>query len=65
MVGSFLGLSGAIQTLLLGSVSGTIISLIYIKLTGKDAANYELPFGSFLGAAALVVVILGKAWMRS
>jgi len=25
--------------------------LAYIKLTGKDAGTYELPFGTFLGAA--------------
>jgi len=24
--------------------------LAYIKLTGKDAGTYELPFGTFLGA---------------
>ena len=57
MVGSFLGLQSALLTLVLGSVSGSLIGYSYIKLTGKDANTYELPFGSFLGAAALAVAI--------
>ena len=60
MVGSFLGLNGALLTLILGSISGSIIGYSYIKLTGKDPSNYELPFGSFLGAAALLAAILGN-----
>ena len=59
MVGSFLGLRGALLTLILGSLSGSVLGLAYIKLTGKDAATYELPFGTFLGAAALVAAIFG------
>jgi len=34
-----------------------VLGLIYIKLTGKDAATYELPFGSFLGLTALGVAL--------
>jgi len=58
MVGSFLGLIGAFQTLILGSITGSIIGLIYIKFTGKDTSTYELPFGTFLGATALIVALL-------
>jgi leader peptidase (prepilin peptidase)/N-methyltransferase len=60
MVGSFLGVFGALQTLVLGSLSGAVIGYGYIWLTGKDAASYELPFGTFLGAAALVAAIAGS-----
>ena len=60
MVGSFLGLRGALLTLILGSVSGSVIGYSYIRLTGKDPANYELPFGTFLGFAALAAAIFGK-----
>jgi leader peptidase (prepilin peptidase)/N-methyltransferase len=60
MVGSFLGLRGALVTLVLGSISGSLIGYSYIKLTGKDTATYELPFGSFLGAAGLVAVVASK-----
>jgi leader peptidase (prepilin peptidase)/N-methyltransferase len=57
MIGSFLGLQSALLTLLLGSLSGSLIGYSYIKLTGKDPTTYELPFGSFLGAAALAVLV--------
>jgi leader peptidase (prepilin peptidase)/N-methyltransferase len=60
MVGSFLGIRGALLTLILGSISGSIIGYTYIKLTGKDPNYYELPFGTFLGAAALAAAILGQ-----
>jgi leader peptidase (prepilin peptidase)/N-methyltransferase len=52
--GAFLGLHGALLTLILGSLSGSIIGYSYIRLTGKDASTYELPFGTFLAAAAIV-----------
>jgi leader peptidase (prepilin peptidase)/N-methyltransferase len=57
MVGSFLGLRGALLTLILGSISGSILGYGFIKMTGKDAATYELPFGTFLGAAALAAAL--------
>jgi leader peptidase (prepilin peptidase)/N-methyltransferase len=57
MIGAFLGIRGALFTVILGSVAGSIIGLAYIKITGKDASSYPLPFGSFLGAAALVAAI--------
>lgn len=60
MVGSFLGLRGALMTLVLGSISGSLIGYSYIKLTGKDPDTYELPFGSFLGAAGLFAVVMSK-----
>ena len=60
MVGAFLALRGALLTLVLGSISGSVIGYSYIKLTGKDPASYELPFGTFLGGAALLAAVLGN-----
>lgn len=57
MVGSFLGFGGALYTLMLGSIAGSAIGYGYIRLTGRDPATYELPFGSFLGSAALLVAL--------
>jgi len=59
MVGAFLGLRGALLTLILGSVAGSLVGYTYIKLTGKDASTYELPFGTFLGLAAIVAALAG------
>ena len=57
MVGSFLGLRGALFTLILGSISGSLIGYGYIKFTGRDASQYQLPFGTFLGAGALAAAL--------
>jgi leader peptidase (prepilin peptidase) / N-methyltransferase len=59
LVGAFLGLQATLLTLLTGSIVGSVVSLLYIWVARKDAATYELPFGSFLGAAALAVAIWG------
>jgi leader peptidase (prepilin peptidase)/N-methyltransferase len=55
MVGAFLGVRGALLTLIMGSLAGSILGLLFITLTRKSAATYELPFGTFLAAAGLVV----------
>jgi leader peptidase (prepilin peptidase)/N-methyltransferase len=55
MIGAFLGIQGALLTLLVGSLLGVVVGLGYTWFTGKDASTYELPFGSFLGASALAV----------
>jgi leader peptidase (prepilin peptidase)/N-methyltransferase len=60
MVGSFLGLTGALVTLIIGSVAGSILGYGYIKATSKDPATYPLPFGTFLGAAGLLMAIATK-----
>jgi len=59
MVGAFLGLQGALLTLIVGSLAGSLIGFAYIRITHKDASTYELPFGTFLGAAAIAVSVLG------
>jgi len=57
MVGAFLGLEAAIVTLMVASLLGSVAGLAYIAISKKSAATYELPFGSFLGVAALVVAV--------
>jgi leader peptidase (prepilin peptidase) / N-methyltransferase len=58
MVGAFLGLQMALTTLLVGSLAGSVVSLIYIKVAKKDPSTYQLPFGTFLGLAALALALL-------
>jgi leader peptidase (prepilin peptidase)/N-methyltransferase len=59
MVGAFLGMRNALAALIVGSVSGSILGYAYIKFTHKDASTYELPFGTFLGLAALILAFTG------
>jgi leader peptidase (prepilin peptidase)/N-methyltransferase len=56
-IGAFLGLERGLLVILLGSLVGTLGGVAWIKLRGGSLADYELPFGSFLGAAALWVAL--------
>jgi leader peptidase (prepilin peptidase)/N-methyltransferase len=60
MIGAFLGLPMALLTLILASLFGAVGGLIFIFATRKKASTYELPFGSFLGMAALALAAYGK-----
>ena len=60
MIGAFLGLQAAVAAVMVGSLLGSVIGLAYIHLTRKDAATYELPFGSFLGVGAILVALIVK-----
>jgi leader peptidase (prepilin peptidase)/N-methyltransferase len=67
MAGAFLGLQRALLTILLGSLLGSFIGVAVIALWRKGR-DFELPFGTFLGAGALLVVFFGSAtlaWYRS
>lgn len=59
MAGAFFGIQGALLTIILASVLGSIVGLSWIKISGKDAATYPLPFGTFLSVAALLVAAEG------
>ena len=60
MIGAFLGLNGVLLTLMAGSTLGAVVGLLYILVSRKDASSYELPFGSFLAIAALLVAFYGE-----
>ncbi len=62
MIGTFLGLQGALMTLIAASLAGAVGGLIYALVTRKDPSTYELPFGSFIGMAALVVAVFGEGF---
>ena len=67
MAGAFLGLRRTILTILAGSILGALLGAIFI-IASRKGSNYELPFGTFLGAAALLVVFFGSpivAWYQS
>jgi leader peptidase (prepilin peptidase)/N-methyltransferase len=57
-VGAFLGLKRTMMTVLLGSLLGSVIGILLIAIS-KKGRDYELPFGTFLGAGALLVVFFG------
>jgi leader peptidase (prepilin peptidase) / N-methyltransferase len=63
MVGAFLGAPQALLTIMLGSLVGSVIGLVFIKMAGKTR-EYELPFGTFLSFAGIVVVLYGQDLVR-
>jgi leader peptidase (prepilin peptidase)/N-methyltransferase len=64
LIGAFLGLPAALLTLIAASLIGAVGGIIYVKIAGEDASTYELPFGSFLGAAAISVAIYTETFVR-
>lgn len=67
MVGAFLGIKKTLLTILTGSVLGSVLGIIFILARRKES-DYELPFGTFLGAAALLVMFFGSPvveWYQS
>ena len=64
-IGAFLGLHYTLLTLIVGSLLGSVVGVVYILATRKDHTTYPLPFGSFLGVAAIGVSLVGQrviAW---
>jgi leader peptidase (prepilin peptidase)/N-methyltransferase len=59
MIGAFVGLQETLLTVIVASLLASVIGFLYIFLTRKDT-TYELPFGSFLGAAALLMALYGN-----
>ena len=59
-VGAFLGLRSAFLTLVVASIAGSIVGTAFILQSKKDAWTYELPLGSFLGAAGILVAAFGQ-----
>lgn len=59
MMGAFLGTRGALFALVAGSLLGSIVGLAYIRITRKNASEYELPFGVFLGIGGMLAITVG------
>ena len=67
MAGAFLGAKRTLLTIMAGSILGSVIGIAVIVARRKEA-DYELPFGTFLGAGALLVVFFGTPvvnWYQS
>jgi len=64
LVGSFLGWQGALMTIFVGSLVGSVVGVAMISLSRKGW-EYALPFGTFLAAAGVLVAFRGPqifAW---
>lgn len=59
-VGAFVGFKLTLLTIFLGACTGAIIGGAFIFLARNRDSAYELPFGTFLGAAAMISAIWGR-----
>lgn len=56
LIGAFVGLRDAMMIVMVASILGAIVGLIFILLFRKGM-TYELPFGTFLAFAAILTVV--------
>jgi len=64
VVGAFLGPPLTLMTILLGSLLGTFIA-IPLTMTSSKFRDYQWPYGTFLGLAAIYASIGGDALLRA
>jgi leader peptidase (prepilin peptidase)/N-methyltransferase len=55
-IGSFIGIFGVWFTILIGSILGSLIGIIYLY-AGKKSRTTKIPFGPFLALAAIIYVL--------
>jgi leader peptidase (prepilin peptidase) / N-methyltransferase len=60
LVGAYLGWQLAIATLVLASFLGTIIAMALFARKGREALHLKIPFGVFLGGAAIILLLFGN-----
>jgi leader peptidase (prepilin peptidase) / N-methyltransferase len=64
VIGVFWGIPLTYLTILLGSLAGTLVALLFILLN-KSFRDYQWPYGSFLGAAAIFASLGGSALLTA
>jgi leader peptidase (prepilin peptidase)/N-methyltransferase len=65
MVGMFLGLPLTYLTILLGSLVGTAVATALYALSPRFRRDYQWPYGTFLGAAAIFVSLGGQSLLEA
>ena len=62
MLGAWLGWQGVLATLFIGSFLGALVGLALI-LSRRGDGQSTLPYGTFLGPAAVAVILIGpRLW---
>ncbi len=55
MTGAFFGFQGALYTIFVGSLFGSLLGILFI-LFSKRSISYQLPFGPYLAAATVLYI---------
>lgn len=64
MVGTFLGPALTLMTILIGSLAGTLIALP-LTVASPRFRNYQWPYATFLGAAAILASLWGASLLEA
>jgi len=64
MIGAYLGLQRTLLTMILASLAGALVGIIFISFKKKNL-QYALPFGTFLAPAAFVSLLWGERIVRA
>jgi leader peptidase (prepilin peptidase)/N-methyltransferase len=64
MIGAYLGLQRTLLTMILASLAGALVGILFISFKKKDL-QYALPFGTFLAPAAFVSLLWGERIVRA
>jgi len=59
LIGAFLGFSGWWISLLIGSLVGSVVGIIYLAFT-RQGKNSKIPFGPFLAIGAMLYTLWGQ-----
>jgi len=59
MIGSFLGPIGVWASVMVGSIGGLVVALIYLLITKKGRGT-KIPFGPFLALGAILYFFYGN-----
>jgi len=62
MVGAFLGWQLTLLTIFVGSLLGSAIGILLILLRG-GSMKMQIPFGVFLGPAAIISLFVGRQFI--
>ncbi|OFZ78807.1 MAG: hypothetical protein A2583_09645 [Bdellovibrionales bacterium RIFOXYD1_FULL_53_11] len=66
MIGAFAGPLGVFFTVMMSSITGTVIGLVWALVARRRSLmKFAIPFGPFLAAAGLYYYLLGDVWFRS
>jgi leader peptidase (prepilin peptidase) / N-methyltransferase len=59
MIGAFLGWQGALTSLMLAALVGSVVGIVMMAVKGKNF-KYAIPFGPFLAAGAFCAMLYGE-----
>ena len=63
MIGAFLGLQGALFTIFVSALSGSVVGLM-LMLLGKKGRKDRVPFGPFLSCGAILFMLSGDVLIQ-